>query len=47
MVQTVPASKVTLYDLEKKFQLQQIKASSFFEEWQQDLPSIIEVERRH
>ncbi len=46
MVQTVPASKVTLYDLEKRFQLQQVKDSSFFEEWQQDLPSITAVERQ-
>ncbi len=46
MVQTVPASKISLYDLEKRFQLQQVKDSSFFEEWQQDLPSITAVERQ-
>jgi hypothetical protein len=46
MVQTVPASKISLYDLEKRFQLQQVKDLSFFEEWQQGLPSITEVERQ-
>ncbi|MEM8503743.1 MAG: type I restriction endonuclease [Cyanobacteria bacterium P01_D01_bin.1] len=46
MVQTVSASKITLYDLEKRFRLQQIKDSSFFEEWQTDLPAITKIEQQ-
>lgn len=46
MVQTIPATKITLYDLEHRFQLQQVQASSFFDEWQTELPSLSEVEKQ-
>ncbi|MBE9062619.1 restriction endonuclease subunit R [cf. Phormidesmis sp. LEGE 11477] len=46
MIQTVPASKITLYDLEKTFQLEQAEDTSFFEEWQADLPEITDIEQQ-
>lgn len=46
MVQTVPATKITLYDLEQRFQLEQVQTASFFEEWQTALPTLTEVEKQ-
>ena len=46
MVQTIPATKITLYDLERRFQLTQVQESSFFEEWQTALPAITEADRQ-
>lgn len=46
MVQTIPATKVTLYDLEQQFQLTQVRESSFFQEWQTDLPALTPAEKQ-
>ncbi len=46
MVQTISADKVTLYDLEKRFNLQLTKDESFFLEWQQDLLELSETEQQ-
>lgn len=46
MVQTVPATKITLYDLEQRFQLEQVQTASFFEEWQTALPTLTEEEKQ-
>ncbi|ETW98339.1 MAG: type I restriction endonuclease subunit R [Candidatus Entotheonella factor] len=40
MVQTVPADRFTLYDLEQQFGLQQVTDAAFFPEWQTDLPEL-------
>jgi predicted type IV restriction endonuclease len=40
------AEKVTLYDLEQRFSLQQIEDQSFFPEWQGDLPELTEAEQQ-
>lgn len=46
MVQTIAADKVTLYDLEHQFRLQQTEDPSFFSEWQADLPTLTEAEQQ-
>jgi predicted type IV restriction endonuclease len=46
MVQTIAADKVTLYDLEHQFRLQQTQDPSFFSEWQADLPTLTEAEQQ-
>lgn len=46
MVQTIAADKVTLYDLERRFQLQRCEDPSFFQEWQVDLPALTEAEQQ-
>jgi len=46
MPSTLPAEKVTLYDLEQRFQLQQRDAVQFFPEWQQELPPLTESEQQ-
>ena len=46
MVQTVPATKITLYDLEQRFQLEQVQTASFFNEWQTALPTLTEEEKQ-
>ncbi len=46
MVQTIAADKITLYDLEKRFQLQQTEDQSFFLEWQENLPVLTEIEKQ-
>jgi len=46
MVQTIAADKVTLYDLEQRFQLQQATDPLFFREWQVDLPELTETEQQ-
>ena len=46
MVQTIPATKITLYDLEQRFQLERVLESSFFEEWQTALPPLTESEEQ-
>lgn len=45
MLQTIPANKVTLYDLEQRFQLKEVRDASFFEEWEAALPSLSEAEK--
>jgi predicted type IV restriction endonuclease len=46
MVQTLAAEKITLYDLEREFQLQQTEDPTFFPEWQGDLPTLTETEQQ-
>lgn len=46
MTQTIAADKITLYDLEQQFKLQQSEDSSFFPEWQGDLPALTEMEQQ-
>ena len=46
MVQTIAADKITLYDLEQRFQLQQTEDQAFFPEWQQDLRPLTEAEQQ-
>lgn len=46
MVSVIPASKITLYDLEQRFQLQQTNLPSFFQEWQAELPDLTEAEKQ-
>jgi len=46
VVQTIAADKITLYDLEKRFQLQQTEDQSFFLEWQENLPVLTEIEEQ-
>ena len=46
MVQTIRATEITLYDLERRFQLEQVHASSFFEEWQTALLPLTEAEEQ-
>jgi hypothetical protein len=46
MVQTIPANKITLYDLEQRFQLEQVQAPDFFEEWQTELLPLTEAEKQ-
>lgn len=44
MVQTISADRITLYDLNQRFQLVQTTDSSFFPEWQDSLPTLTEEE---
>lgn len=46
MVQTIPATKTTLYDLEKQFHLTQDTTESFFEEWQREFPPLTQSEQQ-
>ena len=46
MPSTLPAEKVTLYDLEQRFQLQQRDTAQFFPEWQQELQPLTESEQQ-
>lgn len=46
MTQTIAADKITLYDLEHRFKLQQSEDPSFFLEWQGDLPKLTETEQQ-
>jgi hypothetical protein len=46
MVQTIPANKITLYDLEQRFQLEQIQSPDFFTEWQTALMPLTETEKQ-
>lgn len=46
MVQTIAAEKITLYDLEQQFSLQQTDDASFFREWQEGLPTLTEDEQQ-
>jgi hypothetical protein len=45
-MQTIAADKITLYDLEHRFQLQQTQDPSFFLEWQADLPALTATEQQ-
>lgn len=46
MVQTIPAEKITLYELEQQFGLQKVNDAQFFFEWQLDLPELIDSEKQ-
>jgi predicted type IV restriction endonuclease len=46
MVQIIAADKITLYDLERRFQLQQTEDESFFWEWQGNLPALTDIEQQ-
>ena len=46
MAQTIAADKITLYDLEQRFELQQTEDETFFLEWQGDLPKLTETEQQ-
>ena len=43
---TVQAETLTLYDLEKKFGLQQTLDRQFFSEWQEPLPAVTSLEKQ-
>jgi hypothetical protein len=45
MVQTLTIEKLTIYDLEQQFGLQEVANSSFFAEWQEDLPALSSAEQ--
>lgn len=45
MVQTISAEKITLYELEQKFSLQQTEDINFFQEWQTNLPELTDTEK--
>ncbi|MGK7920985.1 MAG: restriction endonuclease subunit R [Trichodesmium sp.] len=47
MVQTIEARNITLYELETNFNLQLVKDEQFFQEWQDNLPEITELEKQH
>ena len=44
-MQTLPDTRVTLYDLERRFHLQETESDSFFDEWKGDLPALTEEEK--
>ncbi len=46
MVQTIPANRITLYDLEQRFQLAQVQSPDFFTEWQTALLPLTEAEKQ-
>ncbi len=46
MVQTFQASTLTLHQVEEKFKLSESSDSTFFYEWQTDLPELTEEEKR-
>jgi hypothetical protein len=43
---TIQAETLTLYDLEKKFSLQQTPDRQFFREWQEPLPAVTKLEKQ-
>jgi hypothetical protein len=45
MVQTLPIERLTIYDLEQQFGLQEVADGSFFSEWQGDLPALSSAEQ--
>ena len=46
MVQTIPASQIDLYTLEENFGLQRVDESTFFPEWQENLPELTDLEKQ-
>lgn len=46
MVQTIPADKITLYDLERQFGLQHVTDAGWFPEWQAPLPQVTAAEKQ-
>jgi hypothetical protein len=45
MVQTLAIERLTIYDLEQRFGLQEVADGSFFSEWQGDLPALSSAEQ--
>ena len=46
MVQTISADKLTLYELEQQFGVQQVHERQFFPEWHSDLPALTPQEEQ-
>ncbi|NJL40777.1 MAG: restriction endonuclease subunit R [Leptolyngbyaceae cyanobacterium RM2_2_4] len=46
MVQSLPISNLSLYDVEAKFDLKEVHDEAFFSEWYQHLPELTESERQ-
>ena len=46
MVQTIPATNISLYDLKTKFGLQRVDDDQFFREWVDDLPQLTDLEKQ-
>jgi hypothetical protein len=46
MVKSIPAKNLSLYDLEKKFNLTLAEDEQFFTEWREDLPAIADLEKQ-
>lgn len=46
MVRTVFAKDIKLYELETIFNLREVDAENFFEEWQENLPETTQDEKR-
>lgn len=46
MVKTLPAKNLSLYDLEKKFNLTLAEDEQFFTEWKEELPAITDSEKQ-
>jgi hypothetical protein len=46
MMPIIQAETLTLYDLEKKFGLEQVADRQFFDEWQEPLPDLSELEKQ-
>ncbi len=46
MVKSIPAKNLSLYDLEKKFNLTLAEDEQFFTEWREDLPAITDSEKQ-
>ena len=46
MVQTLYASKLSLYDVKSRFHLQYVEDENFFTEWAENLPNLSEQEKQ-
>jgi hypothetical protein len=46
MVQTLPATAITLQELRDKFGLQLVEDEQLFREWQDNLPEITEAKNK-
>ncbi|MDY6898908.1 MAG: type I restriction endonuclease subunit R [Cyanobacteriota bacterium] len=46
MMQTIQAKDISLYELEKKFNLQLSTDTDFFTEWKDNLPSLTDIEKQ-
>ena len=46
MIQTIAAREITLEELREKFNLQEVNKPGFFREWQENLPSLTEEEKK-
>ncbi len=46
MIQTIAAREITLEELREKFNLQEVNEPEFFREWQENLPSLTEEDKK-